>query len=306
MDDQAKFQFLAHAELTPTETGSVRFSGVLYSGQRITDHWAWGNGVVFDMDTMDIPASVPVLANHDPSCELGVTHEFVKSDGVTVGGEIFADLSDDAAKVTAFAKRGFPYQMSPYIIPGSVEEVPAGQEVTVNGQQFAGPVSVFRNSRIREVSIVATGADHRTAVSVFQASGRANDMSAVDEKARIAELEAQLADAQSKFSASATEVDALKAEISELRGSIQKQASERREADIKALFTAIGRPYTEEAGKPYMGLADESFAAIADDLKARLAAPEGNLFGRTTDGAAPENKAPKLDPRSIYAARAGK
>jgi hypothetical protein len=64
------------------------------------------------------------------------------------------------------AGRGFSWQISMGAgLSQKPELVPAGEKTKVNGRVWAGPVLVARNAHLREISILAMGADSDTSAS---------------------------------------------------------------------------------------------------------------------------------------------
>lgn len=299
----------APVDLSPaTEAGQPRkFDGVAYSGGVIPNHFFWGN-VVFDLATTKAPAKLPILVEHDRAQRAGVAKATIGND-VRVSGRLLANAS--GASVASDADAGFPWQMSVHIEPGRIEEVQPGAVVEVNGQALTGPLTIFRDSTIREASFTPTGADAHTSARVFAgaddtievpiaaiaASNEDLQMSQESDQ-RIAALEADLATAQAAITAANERADAAEAALAGLKASA-------READIKALFAAIGREFTEDAAKPYRDLSAETFASVAADLRAAVPKPSPHLFTEhAVNGAT--NHAQVVDTTAIYAARRAK
>lgn len=88
------------------------------------------------------------------------------SGAVTVSGELVSAFAGDRAQeVLIKGQNGVPYEASLKIDPRNglvVEEFQAGTFATVNGKQFAGPVTVFRKSLLRGVAVCPYGADPYT------------------------------------------------------------------------------------------------------------------------------------------------
>lgn len=139
------------------------FAGVAYSGDVIRNHFFWGN-VVFDLASTRAPERVPVLIEHDRAQRAGVG-QLAIGDHIRIDGTLLANASGQA--IASEADAGFPWQLSVHIEPGSVEEVAPGVAATVNGRAFTGPLTIFRNSLIRETSFTPTGADAQTNARVF-------------------------------------------------------------------------------------------------------------------------------------------
>lgn len=168
---------------TALDTGVRKFSGTAYTGGVITDHPAFDR-VAFDLSTTKVQVPAPLLLNHlDP---VGVIRNATAARDLRVDGDLFADArgaggDERASNVAAMADRGMPWQMSVGIWPGEIDQVKAGAKVSLNGQEFAGPLTVFRQNRVREVSLVALGADDRTSAVVFGRAANAKRPATVEE-----------------------------------------------------------------------------------------------------------------------------
>ena len=162
-DEQNKFCFrLSEIALDqPIENKKRTFSGVAYSGEVITDHWYWKQ-VIFDLDSMQIKGRIPALLEHSSYQRAGAieSHSISYESGLTVSGILLSN--EYGTQVATDSDDGFPWQMSVRIEPSSIDEIQAGNTVTVNGKLLHGPITVFRGGRIREVSFCALGADENT------------------------------------------------------------------------------------------------------------------------------------------------
>lgn len=226
------------------------FQGTAYSGGRVTDHWYWGSdGVVFDLDGISIPKVTPLLEEHGAN-RIGVVDQFNTTQGIQVSGYFLTN--DDAQKIVKDADDKFPFQMSLYIKPGSVEEVSQGQTVTVNGQDFNGPIVVFRKNRIREFTICSLGADENTSIEAFTSKSNQPNQ----EDTNVTELEkAQAAQKQAE-----QERDAAQAEL-------KKFQAEKRTSDIQALETELKVQFSAEDKTAYTNMDDATFAFTAKQLR---------------------------------------
>jgi len=200
------FEFLAPASVQPQDDASSpsdrTLTGVAYSGGIVTDHGYWSR-LVIDLASASLTPPIPLLSCHEHDDSVGVvTAATQQAGGLAIEAVLFASIDEDAADIAAKADRGFPWQLSVGIWPDSIEEVQAGASIQLNGQSFQGPLTVFRNSRIREVSVVPVGADSRTSAAVLSAGesisipviSHEDDTMNLDEaKAKIAELEGKLA-----------------------------------------------------------------------------------------------------------------
>lgn len=171
----------------------AKFSGTAYSGGFVP-----GYGVVIDLATTTFAQKMPLLADHDHSAILGVINEGNVANGkLSVAGLLFSDMAGSRAEqIAQFAQRGMPFQMSVGLFGFNEMYVRAGASVQVNGQEFPGPVTVLSGGKVREVSVVALGADPNTEAQFFNAQfttpqeNSSMDLNALT--ARVAELTAEL------------------------------------------------------------------------------------------------------------------
>jgi hypothetical protein len=270
------------------------FSGVGYSGDVIPNHWYWGN-VIFDLTTMSVPDKLPALIDHNRSCRAGYVteHSVDASTGFAVKGVLLSNESGQA--VAADSDDGFPWQMSVHINPGSIEEVKAGTSVTVNGKVHEGPITVFRNSTLSEVSFTATGWDANTSAAAMSRGGaqptppdsEGNDMDLAQLQQQVATLTATNATLQ----ASVTALTADKAKLTEDLAAFSKA---KRDGDIKQLFSDLGReaPKADDAEvKAFSVMTQEGFDVTAKMLRDQFSKTQTaqsqasvNLFGHTANG----------------------
>ena len=138
--------------------------GMAYGGGRLKLGWA--HDVVVDLEGIEIPDSVPLLTNHENKTEsrVGLVSASIKDNTLEISGEIVAE-TEEAKNIVAQLKAGAEWQLS---IGADVKEdvlVEAGTKV-VNGQEFSGPFYHVTKSTLREVSVVAVGADASTSMKI--------------------------------------------------------------------------------------------------------------------------------------------
>lgn len=155
------------------------FELVAYTGAAIRQGWS-RSPLVVDLAGMDTAkASIPILWSHERSLDavIGKSTEIL-NDGETliIRGELLTE-GDIPEKVARLARAGIPMQASIGADAGNIENVNAGGNVTVNGRDFAGPVSVVRASDLRETSIVLFGADARTSAAIAAEANEDDPMS---------------------------------------------------------------------------------------------------------------------------------
>ena len=172
-DPLAPVAFLAtaafEAPAADAAAGVRKFSGTAYGGGVVTDH-PFFNRVAFDLSTTKVVTPAPALYSHRPE-PVGVIRAAAVDSKIAISGELFSDIDDQAKSIATKADRGMPWQLSVGIYPGHVDEYGQGAKVQLNGQTLDGPLTVFRDNRIREVSFCPLGADHTTEAHVFSIIG---------------------------------------------------------------------------------------------------------------------------------------
>ncbi|MFV5504176.1 hypothetical protein, partial [Acinetobacter sp. 226] len=249
-EERLKYLFNAAAiEVPKAEEGQKRkFKGTAYAGGRVDGHWYWGrSGVVFDLDGIEIDKPAALLEEHFSSSRIGVVQTVDTNGKIDVAGDFLTNAK--AQEIVQDSDDGFPFQMSMMIDPGSIEEVSQGKTVTVNGQVFEGPITIFRQNRIREFTICSTGADRNTSIKAF--SGKANP-NPTKEDTDVTELEKAQ---QAKEQAERERDDAL-AELKQFKA--QKRADE-----IAALETELKTQFSAEDKTAYTNMDDSVFSFTA-------------------------------------------
>ena len=226
------------------------FSGVAYSGEVITDHWYWKQ-VIFDLDSMQIKGRIPALLEHSSYQRAGAieSHAISYESGLTVSGILLSN--EFGAQVATDSDDGFPWQMSVRIEPSSIDEIQAGNTVTVNGKLLHGPITVFRGGRIREVSFCALGADENT--MAVAASHNPNNP---QEDTDVTELE-QVKDALKQAE---TERDNALNELKQFK-------ADKRNDDISALEKELKTQFSAEDKTAYTAMDDASFSFTVKQLR---------------------------------------
>jgi hypothetical protein len=302
------FRFLA----SPGQAASIdvagegkkrKFEGIAYSGDVIEGHWYWDR-VVFDLSTTKAPAKLPMLLGHDREKIVGFSERVEVGGEIKVGG-MLSGVTDEGKHVAATSDEGFPWQMSVHIEPRSVEEVKAGATVVVNGRTFQGPINVFRNNVIREISFTPTGWDSQTsAVAMSRGGNESTDKESTMTEAEIKKLQEQAAQA-AKFEADAKAEKAAREQaeagakvnadkVAAFEASQVAAAREKRDTQIKALFETVGTEFKDETAKPYREMSDEQFAAVDKQLRATAQKDNPELFQeQATKGASASSGTPE-------------
>lgn len=278
------------------------FSGVPYSGDLVTDHPYWGStGVVFDLSSIQYNAKTPALLGHDPEKIAGVASLSHTADSMSVTGSLFSTAS--GKEIAETADQDFPWQMSIFIVPSSVEKLKKPE--VINGRTFNAGVAVFRGGRVREVSFTPVGADHRTSANVFsmsvpftdtEPSQKPKESTVTPEEQKV--LQDRLAALETQFSAAAGQLTALKTsnelltkQLEDERARFAAEQKNARKPEIEKLFSAMGADYTDEAAKPYFDMDAGSFALVMGTVnKVNSNIPQSLFTSITPAAVVPEAK----------------
>lgn len=125
----------------------------------------WRHPVVVDLSGMEIPETVPLLTNHEnrTDARVGMVRAKVAGGSLEIEGDIVSD-GEAASGIVAQCKAGADWQLSIGADVRESELVKADREV--NGQTAAAPFYLVLKSVLREVSVVAVGADQSTRMRV--------------------------------------------------------------------------------------------------------------------------------------------
>lgn len=178
-----------------------RFRMLAYSGGAMQVR-AWRHPVVIDCAGIDYSPRHPIRMNHDATQGVGHTESVTVENGQLLAEGVISRDTEAAREVVASGMRGFPWQASVGMSVAEHQFVKVGEKVTVNGQDFLGPVNVVRRSVLGEISFVDCPADRNTAASI--AAHEVNNTSAcadegagmnISAEALVALVEAHQADA---------------------------------------------------------------------------------------------------------------
>jgi len=270
------------------------FSGIAYSGSPVSD---WDEPIIIDLASLSLPDPCPVLGGHSRDIRLGVASLAVRDGLLACDGYLLTN--SDALKLAADADEGFPWELSVHAQPGALERVQAGASAVVNGRTLSGPITVLRQTTIRELSFTPTGVDAATSAQVMASDPQrhaphpeATAMTPEELSAQVADLTAQLAAVQARAEAAETALAA--------------QAKAARLSAVTGLFASLGRPLDEAQAATYLALPDDAWAQIARDLAAAKPQPSAHLFAEQATGEPDVPNAPLLNLSAIYDARRGK
>lgn len=161
---QAGLQFAAD-ESKPGSRPTVRMTA--YTGNAVRT-WQFEYPLVVDLAGVKLPSkSRPLLKDHNPGMAVGHTTRVWVENGKSLEVEgVLSGANQTTEELIASGKNGFPWQASIGAPMLRVELIRAGTKVTVNGRSFQGPIYVARETELREISVVALGADDATRTSI--------------------------------------------------------------------------------------------------------------------------------------------
>lgn len=142
-----------------------KIQGEAYSGGAYKQWWSFCP-LVTDLKGMEIAAQIPIMYNHfnDPEHRLGVIKASTDFKQLLVDGGLDGDT--ERGKRIIEAGKKIPWQLSHGAEIIESELVQEGETRVINGREFSGPIRHVTKSILREVSIVALGADSDTSLRI--------------------------------------------------------------------------------------------------------------------------------------------
>ncbi len=227
------------------------FEADVYSGGRIDNHGYWGRaGVVIDLQGLQLKSKTGLVEEHFGGKRVGVATAYEVTNKFKAKGHFLSNSK--AQEIVQDIDEEYPFQMSWWADPESIEEVAPGKTVNVNGQDFTGPLHVFRNVRVHEITICGVGADTQTSLQAFSSKPTETNQEDTD----VTELE------QAK-----ARITELEEKNTNLEKDIQKFKADKREEDIKSLETALNKQFSAEEKTSYTNMDDSSFAFMSQQMK---------------------------------------
>ena len=246
----------------------VKCEGVAYSGGSFRQWWST-LPCYMDLAGMKLADQICLIYNHEytPECRLGIAE--VKNDGktLTIDGEF--DTGNMLAQNIIRAGKKFDWQLSIGAENGKVERIGEGVTETINGNTVNGPALIVRESILREVSIVAIGADAKTSMEI-----KASLMAPIEQFEPPVEKQVNQAIVQAESVIDVKETETLKNEEITMNEELQAKLDaitdgitklgERIEATEKKLETQASRP------APEISVKNTDTTATADVLQAAV------------------------------------
>lgn len=149
-------------------SATQQVGGIAYTGGVLQSMFG---DVIVDMQGMQPLPERGAALLYGHSQPIGVVRSVDVTDrGIEYSGEMVRGL-ERSAEIAALAANGFPWQLSIRAEPDVVEDVSPGVMAEVNGISVEGPIMIFRQWRLPEISIVELGLDSRTEATVAAHAG---------------------------------------------------------------------------------------------------------------------------------------
>lgn len=232
-------------EASSEELKSGKVRGVAYTGAVIKEHGFLKN-LVIDMSTLKVAKEkTPLLRDHNPTQIAGHV-------GVTVGEQVTFEgsLSKKTAhgnEILELSEEDFPWEVSMGIFGGELQEFENGH---FNGQDISHGIALV-NGTIREISLLALGADGETVAEVFNVKPKSEveTMKLTQEQwekfacacggnkdSKPEELEGKFAEKDQKVAELEKEIAALKEQVAakekEIAGLTEKEETSARQESL--------------------------------------------------------------------------
>lgn len=162
---ETRFELLAADAAAPQM--KREWSMLANTGKVIQRYWG---SLVLDLEGAAYGQRVALLMDHATQLRLGFSTEIkLTPRGLMAKGKLLDN--DMAAEVMKDSAAGFPFQASLMAVPSRVQALDEGEEAEVNGQKVTGPLSIFREWSLRELTVTVLGADSETATEAFAPKG---------------------------------------------------------------------------------------------------------------------------------------
>ena len=247
MNNNSNFQIKAEFT-TETAKKNPKFKGLAYAGGLLD--LGWELPVVVDLTHLEIPENIPLLTDHENSTKnrLGTLRAEVVDNQLYVVGEITSesDVAEDVVKQGKVSE----WQMSigAEIVAGRNIEV---GEMEVNGRTIQAPFYYVEQAVLREVSVVAVGADINSRLVI---EAKAKTIYNLNNNKELKAMADEVKKEDEKIEAVETQVvedvqKALEEEDAQVVEDVQKALEEERKriAEIKKIVAGEDKELEDEA-----------------------------------------------------------
>jgi len=173
-----------------SETGSFELAP--YKLGQLVEHWYWGK-FLFEVSSAKMyKDTIPALVDHDTAKGCGKITAMKKDNGLQVTGEF---IDNEHAKYVRSMNGLMECSLRFNESRTDIEEIKEGNKVEVDGVEHEGPLVVFRNAEIMEVSFTLFGAIPNTTTSFNKGFIMADTPKIADPSAVIEKMSALCKDA---------------------------------------------------------------------------------------------------------------
>jgi phage major head subunit gpT-like protein len=146
--------------------GVPQFKMVAYTGGLMRIE-GFPHPVVVDLEGLGIDRQdIPVRLDHNSRQGVGHTQRVAVENGSLIAEGLVSRDTSWARDVIRSGQNGFPWQASIGAAVIDAQFIPNGQNVTVNGRTFDGPIHIVRKATLKEISFVDNGADSSTSARI--------------------------------------------------------------------------------------------------------------------------------------------
>lgn len=173
------------AKKTDSDTAADAFMITAYTGKPMS---TWYGDIIIDLGGIDTKEKIPILREHARDRVVGFGNATNDKNSLYVAGQ-FSKSTQDAAEVKALADEGYPWQASISVRAAKVAILADSKAgARVNGRDVSGPMEIWRESEVGEVSFVTLGRDDDTAAISLSASDDRNAVT-FDDNFNLQEVE---------------------------------------------------------------------------------------------------------------------
>ena len=141
--------------------------GIAYSGGPVLQDWS-DFPIYVDLEGMEIQNQIPILFSHYNSPNSRMGEATIENNKKTLVFKGVIDTEEDEL-AQEIVRKGIKidWQVSIGADVLAMEELRDGETIEVNGNNVTGPVTIVKKSLLREISVVAVGADADTNMKIM-------------------------------------------------------------------------------------------------------------------------------------------
>ena len=133
----------------------------------VFEHWLFGPTVVNLKSLQFEKTKFSALREHDKFKIVGfTTSQKTKKTGLLFEG-LFSEVTADGVEVAGLLAEGQPWEASIFAPPQRIERLEVGAKAKVNGKTLKGPLTIWHDGIMKEVSFAVHGADSKTSAAML-------------------------------------------------------------------------------------------------------------------------------------------